>query len=108
LETAEEYQGRRQRRHSGYRNKKTAHKALSDLVAAANRGDYVEPSKQTFGEYLEEWLTTITPTVRPSTLYSYRRNLVLHVKPNIGNVRSCRLCRTAEQSLRPSPSRWSP
>ena len=38
-------------------------------------------SRQTVSEYVEEWLTAIAPTVRPSTHYSYSRNLRLHVVP---------------------------
>ncbi|MDQ3104651.1 MAG: site-specific integrase [Actinomycetota bacterium] len=35
---------------------------------------------------MEEWLATIAPTVRPSTHYSYARNLRLHVLPYLGST----------------------
>lgn len=77
---------RRQRWHSGYRTKKQAAVALAELVSSVNRGSYVPTSRQTVAEYLEEWLAAIAPTVRPSTHYSYARNLRLHVLPYIGST----------------------
>jgi Phage integrase, N-terminal SAM-like domain len=46
----------------------------------------VPKSRQTIREYAEEWLAAIAPTVRPSTHYSYDRNLRLHVLPSIGSA----------------------
>lgn len=43
-------------------------------------------SRQTVRDYVEEWLAAIAPTVRPSTHYSYGRNLRLHVVPRIGSA----------------------
>ncbi len=48
---------------------------------------YVEPSQRTLGEFLEEWLRAIEPTVRPSTFDSYSRNVRNHVIAHIGGVR---------------------
>jgi integrase len=70
----------------GFATKSAALDALDDLKGKLRSGSYVVPTKQTFGEYLDEWLKTITPTVRPATLFSYKRNLELHVKPRIGGV----------------------
>ncbi|MEJ7691253.1 MAG: N-terminal phage integrase SAM-like domain-containing protein [Nocardioidaceae bacterium] len=49
-------------------------------------GTYVTKTKQTLTEYVEEWLRAIEPTVRPSTHYSYARNLRLHVLPYLGTT----------------------
>jgi integrase len=76
---------RRQRWHSGYRKKKDAERALTELLTAKDNGTYVPKSRQTVAEYVEEWLKAIAPTVRPSTHYSYSRNL-LHVVPRIGSA----------------------
>jgi integrase len=37
-------------------------------------------------EYVKEWLAAIAPTVRPSTHYSYARNLRLHLLPYLGST----------------------
>lgn len=82
---------RRQKWHSGFATKREAERARIDVLSRLDRGVYVEPSRQTVGEYLAEWLTAIQPTVRPSTFDSYTRNVRLHVVANIGPMRLARL-----------------
>src|SRR5829696_10220142 len=77
---------RRQKWHSGFRTKRDAERALSEIVGAVHSGTYVEPSKQTLGEFVEDWLDGIEPTVRAATYHSYGRNLRLHVVPRLGSV----------------------
>ena len=78
---------RRQKWHSGYRTKREAERARVDLLSKFDRGEYVEPTHQTLGEFLEEWLRAIEPTLRPSTFDSYSRNVRNHVTAHIGKVR---------------------
>lgn len=82
---------RRQKWHSGFRTKRDAERALSDLVGSVHAGTYVEPTKQTLGEYIREWLVAVKPTIRPSTHHSYGRNLQLHVLPLLGAVQLRRI-----------------
>lgn len=77
---------RRQKWHSGYRTKRDAERALSEIVASVHAGAYVEPTKQTLTEFVTDWLAAIEPTIRPSTHHSYARNLRLHVLPHLGSV----------------------
>jgi integrase len=77
---------RRQKWHSGFRTKRDAERALSEIVASVHAGAYVEPTKQTLSDFTREWLAAIKPTIRPSTHYSYSRNLQLHVLPQLGSV----------------------
>ena len=77
---------RRQRWHSGYRTVKAAERARVDLLSKLDRGEYVEHTRQPLGDYLDDWLAAIEPTVRESTFYSYSRNLRLHVRPYIGGL----------------------
>lgn len=78
---------RRQKWHSGYKNKRDAERARVDLLSKLDRGEYVEPSHQTLGDFLTDWLVAIEHTVRPSTFDSYSRNMRLHVIERIGTVR---------------------
>jgi integrase len=71
----------------GLSDEARAERARVDLLSKFDRGDYVEPTHQTLGEFLEEWLRAIEPTVRPSTFDSYSRNVRNHVIAHIGNVR---------------------
>jgi integrase len=77
---------RRQKWHSGYRTKREAERALGEIVASLHAGTYVEPSRQSFAEFVTDWLAAVEPTIRPATLYSYARNLRLHVLPRLGSV----------------------
>ena len=84
--------GKRIRRwHSGFRTKREAQAACNELAAAMQRGDYLQARKQTVGEFAAEWLVTIAPTVRPSTLDKYRRDLAAHVVPHVGFVQLVKL-----------------
>ena len=79
--------GKRKRRwHSGFRTKREAQAACNELVVAMQRGDYLQANRQTVGEFALEWLATIAPTVRPSTLDKYNRDLRAHVVRHIGFV----------------------
>ena len=78
---------RRQKWHSGYRTKREAERARIDLLSRFDRGEYVEPTSQTFAQFLEDWLPAIAPTIRPSTLDSYQRNVRNHVIAHIGAIR---------------------
>jgi integrase len=77
---------RRQKWHSGFRTKRVAERALSEIVASVHAGHYLEPTKQTLTDFVTDWLTAIEPTIRPSTHHSYGRNLRLHVLPHLGSV----------------------
>lgn len=61
-----------------------AKRALRDILAAADKGEHVDPSRQPLGAYLEEWLDGLR--LRPGTIASYRRNLRVHVVPVLGAV----------------------
>lgn len=77
---------RKQVRRRGFATKRAALEALDEVKSNVRAGTWVAPSRQTVGEFLDEWLATIKPTLRPATLYSYERNLRLHVVPRVGQV----------------------
>lgn len=52
--------------------KKQADSRLNELVRAAERGELVEPSKLTLGEWLVEWLKLTKSRVRQSSYVRYR------------------------------------
>jgi integrase len=78
---------RRRKWHSGYRTKKEAEAALVSLMSRLQQGTYVEPNKTTLGTFLEEWVTTIRPTVRDTTFTSYDAEIRKHVIPRLGDTR---------------------
>jgi Arm DNA-binding domain len=57
IDTGRENGKRQQRWHSGFRTKKAAEEALTDLLKKLGDGEYVKPTSVTVGEYLTEtWL----------------------------------------------------
>jgi len=69
--------------------RKQAEAALTEHVRAANRGEFVEPSKATLGEWLTEWLKkAITPPLKsPATFDSYKRIIEVQIGPKLGGIR---------------------
>jgi integrase len=78
--------GRRVRRwHSGYRTKKDAERARTELLARVDQGSYVEPSRLTVAAFVQQqWLPGLAGQVRPTTLHAYRTNLERYLLPRIG------------------------
>lgn len=80
--------------HSGFDRKADAKAKLAELVSDGNKGTYVAPTKETFGEYLKRWLPTIRSTVRANTYESYRGAVESHLIPGLGSVPLRQLDRT--------------
>jgi integrase len=80
---------RRQKWHSGYKNKKEAERALTELLGSVQQGTYVEPSRITVAQFLREiWLPDKEASLRPSTYQdSYLVNCKAHIIPALGGYR---------------------
>lgn len=78
--------GRRVRKwHSGFRTKREAERARTEILGRLDRGTYVEPDRRTLGAYLDQdWLPAMRARVRASTWDSYARNVRLHINPGLG------------------------
>ena len=77
---------RRQRLIGGFRTKADAEKALALLVVEIEQGVAVDPSRLTLGEYLNNWLNDIEPSLRPTTAALYRLAVRSWITPCIGEV----------------------
>lgn len=70
-----------------FNKKSDAEKWLADTIAAVNKGTYIEPQKQTIGEYLNKWLDTYgRQNLAPSTFESYQNIITNHLIPVLGAV----------------------
>jgi len=69
--------------------KRDAERELAELLHKANQGDFVEPSKMTFGNWLDHWLEiAIKPPARRLRTYeSYESIIRVHLKPSLGKMR---------------------
>ena len=78
---------RRQKWHSGFKIRRDADRALTDILSRLNQGAYIAPSKKTLSEFLDEWLADTKDTIRASTYATYETMIRTQIKPRIGNVR---------------------
>lgn len=82
---------RRTRCHSFKGTKREAQAELVRLIAAVHKGDYVDPSKVTFGEFLGRWETWIKTQVSAKTVERYTELAEHHLRPHLGNAKLQRL-----------------
>jgi len=66
---------------------KEAQRKLNKALSEIDEGIYIAPSKQTVGEWLDDWLDTyVSPSVKPYTFDSYVSTCKNHIKPALGSV----------------------
>jgi integrase len=85
-------QHRRQHSRGGFRTKNDALRFLNNTIVSIQKGEHVEATKLTVGEYLlDRWLPLMKHTIRPSTWDGYKRTLEQHVIPTLGHLQLQRL-----------------
>jgi integrase len=69
--------------------KRDAERKLADLLRNLHRSEYVEPSKLTVGEWLQEWLETAIkpPNKRLRTYDTYKSVIERHLNAALGHMR---------------------
>lgn len=82
---------RRQRWVGGFQTERVADRALREALTKLERGEYVEPTTETVGDYLQQWFDSLEPSLRPSTAAMYDTYLRGHVKPALGTRQLQRL-----------------
>jgi integrase len=98
--------GKRTRRTFTVRGtKKDAEREAAVQVAAMTRGTYVDPSKETVGQFLERWLNDyVEPSLALRTRLRYREVVELDLIPHLGMIPVQQLrpahVLAAEQTLR--------
>ena len=76
---------RRQVNGSGYRTEREAWKACRDAMAEHEKGRLVSSSRHKVGEALDEWLTRIEHSIKPSMVQNWRNYAAYYVVPYIGS-----------------------
>jgi len=77
---------RKQQWHSGYRTKREAEHACTELLHGLQTGTYVAPSKTTVGEFLLRWLDYQKSLVAPKTFVRYQEVVTKRLIPDLGSV----------------------
>lgn len=75
----------------GFEKKRQAELAMPDILKSFMNSTYVEPTKKTFGELLEEWLKDKKPVVKHGTWKSYDWLVHTHIIPNLGKIQAVKL-----------------
>ncbi len=61
---------------------------ITKFLGDVRRGEYVDPSKLTFGEWSETWFSTYVESRKSQrTIETYRSVLDLHIKPALSSIR---------------------
>ena len=74
------------RYHSVKGTKREAQAALTRLLAEAQQGSYVDPTKTTVGEFLKRWQDWSRGHVSPKTHERYRGLIAKQILPYVGNL----------------------
>lgn len=77
---------RQQKTKGGFRTKDQAERSLRDFMGRLESGDYLADTPLTLAEYLEQWLATAKPNLRPTTFGGYGRD-VANICSKLGAVR---------------------
>lgn len=78
---------RKQKWFSGYHSRPDAEKAMTKTIQKLNEGTYVEPSKEIFRHYIENWLERKKEKVRPPTAKTYDSYIRNYIIPGLGDYR---------------------
>jgi hypothetical protein len=71
----------------GFATDDDAKAARDEARVKARRGEYIDRSRITVADYLDEWIDAHAVEIKPKTLQDYRHLINRHVKPHIGALR---------------------
>lgn len=79
---------RKQVRRRGFKTKREAQQALTEVLHTLGAGTFVQPSELTVARFVADWLESLEVAGRaPATIASYRRQFRLHILPALGAAR---------------------
>lgn len=78
---------KRQKWVGGFDTRRAAEDALVAALGKRRDGIAADAGRMTVGDYLDQWLTGVAPSLRPTTAQSYRKLMRDHVIRHVGNVR---------------------
>jgi integrase len=76
---------------SGFDKKKEAETFMAAKIQEIDSGGYIEPSKETFGAYMERWLEDKKTQIRPGTYRKYAWLVNRHIIPALGHMELSKL-----------------
>lgn len=92
--------GKRIRDTKTFPTKKEAEAYYNSQKTSIANGTYIEPSKMTVSQAIDEWMETeVKPRLAPATAVSYERNVENHIKPALGSIQLQKLTPTIVQNF---------
>lgn len=86
------YEGGRRRRKAFYGpTRQAVAERLAEALKARQDGLPLAGDRQTVRQYLDGWLASVRPSLRPATWQRYRQYVTLHAVPVLGRLRLSRL-----------------
>jgi integrase len=90
---------RRQRLKGGFHTKREAEAALAQMVIDVGTGRTVASGSEKLSDWLEEWLISVGPSLRPTTLNLYQMTVRVWITPRIGALRLAQVTPSVLQTL---------
>ena len=79
--------GKRRVRYVSLAKKGALQEKIAEILAELGKGEYIDPRKITFGEWLDTWYdTAVEGSKRPRTCERYRGIIDNHLKPALGAI----------------------
>lgn len=79
--------GKRLRETKTFKTKREAEIYINKTKTDIINGTYIEPSKLTFSQAIDEWFETeVKPRLAPATIKSYSNNIERHIRPALGSI----------------------
>ena len=75
----------------GFRTKKEAQTDLTRILRTIDEGSYIPTAKETLGEFLDRWLTTVQVNLAGKTYERYKQIVDSDIKPKLGHVKLVKL-----------------
>lgn len=83
--------GKRKRKYVYGNTRKECSQKLSEAEGKAATGYFFEGDKLTVSAYLQHWLDVYCDNLAPSTVSGYRRYIMNHIVPDIGDIKLSKL-----------------
>lgn len=77
---------RRQKKKKGFKKKAEANAYLAEIQTALNKGTYIEPSRMTYREYMDDWFKIKQTNLSEQTISVNKRNMDNWIFPHLGET----------------------
>ena len=78
--------GKRKQLRLSNKSKTLLKKQYLDEINKINQGTFIEPSKESLSEYVDDWLANKKSNIRDNTYDIYKYIIDYHIKPEIGHI----------------------